>query len=403
MQRAPHVSPTTEGLSSSIFQTLRKRAQGARAKGGRVFALDVGDTYREPPESARAETLLSATHPLVHAYAPPHGEPCLLDAIERRLEARSPPGHAPEREAIQIVSGATAGLSAACQTLLDPGEEILIPTPCWPLIPGIARSRGVIVVQAPVMTRLREPGFDLEAALASYITPRTAALYLNTPHNPTGAILSVEDLDAVARVAERHDLWILADEVYEDLWFETPPPPAPWQRDDMRARTISTHSVSKAYGMAGARVGWTHGPVDAIRALRAVTTQQMYCAPRPMQVLASRALTYGEPWLAEARALNAVAARRCADVFGQCGQAGQSLQGVPASGSFLFFDAAPFFRAGEDIEGFLSRCLDAGVLLTPGIACGRDFTTWARACFTSVSPAHLDEALALIQPVLKSR
>ena len=394
MPRAPHVSPTSEGLSSSVFQILRARAQNARAQGGRVFPLHVGDTYREPPESARAETLLTATHPLVHAYAPPQGEPCLLDAVERRLESRSPPGHAPERDAIQIVSGATSGLSAACQTLLDPGEEILIPTPCWPLIPGIARSRGAIVVEAPVMTRLREPGFDLEAALTSFVTPRTAALYLNTPHAPTGTILSVEDIDAFARVAERHDLWILADEVYEDLWFDHAPPPAPWQRDDMRARTISTHSVSKAYGMAGARVGWTHGPVDAIRALRAVTTQQIYCSPRPMQVLASRALADGEPWLAEARALNAVAARRCAEA---CGES------VPASGSFLFFDAAPFFRAGEDIEGFLSRCLDAGVLLTPGIACGSDFTTWARACFTSVSPADLEEALALLKPVLESR
>ena len=387
MPRAPHVSPTSEGLSSSVFQALRTRAS---RHAGRVHPLHVGDTWREPPECARAETLTTAAHPMIHAYATTHGEPALLDAIERRLASR---GRSVAREAIQIVSGATSGLSAACQTLLDPGDEVIIPTPCWPLIPGIVRSRGAVVVEAPVMTRLREPGFDLEAALESFVTARTSAIYVNTPHNPTGRILTTGELDAIVRVARRNDLWILADEVYEDLWFAQAPPPALWQREDAHDRTISTHSVSKAYGMAGARVGWTHGPASVIRPLRAVYTQQVYCAPRPMQVLASRALDAGGAWLEETRRHYEDAAQRCARSL--------SLP-VPESGAFLFFDARPWLAKDGDLLPFLERCLDAGVLLTPGSACGRDFSTWARLCYTSVPPADLDDALDRLAGVMSA-
>lgn len=385
MPRAPRVSPTTEGLSSSVFEALRARA---RARPRRVHALHVGDTWREPPACARAETLATAGHPMIHAYAPPHGEPVLLDAIERRLARH---GGAVERERIQVVSGATSGLSAACQTLLDAGDEVIIPTPCWPLIPGIIRSRGAVVVEAPVMTRLREPGFDLAAAIDACVTPRTAALYVNTPHNPTGWILTSDELAAFASVARRHDLWILGDEVYEDLWFAHPPPAPLWQRDDARDATLSNHSASKAFGMTGARVGWTHGPLDAMRALRAVYTHQVYCAPRPMQALAARALEHGGEWLEETRGLYERAARRCSDAL--------SLP-MPEAGTFLFFDARPWLPQGSDVLPFLERCLDAGVLLTPGAACGSAFATWARLCFTSVPPDDLDDAIERLSRIM---
>lgn len=386
MPRHPAPARSATQLASRVFQPLLERA---RRHPGPLYHLDVGDTWMEPLDAARCEHLLTRDHPLLHAYAPPQGEPALLDAIEVVLAGRG--GGQVARDDIQVVSGATAGLSQSCQALLDPGDEVLLPSPYWPLIRGLIASRGAVPVEVPLWTRLDEPGFDLEAELEARVTPRTAALYLNSPHNPTGRILPDAQVAAVARVAERHDLWVLSDDVYEDLWYGAEAPAPPWTREDLRARTVATHSVSKAYGMAGVRVGYTHGPASAMRAVRAVQLHQTYCAPRPMQLAAARALREGDEWLARLRAAYAEAARMTAATLG-----------VPRveAGAFVFFDVAQRVGPAEDAMPFLERCVDAGVLLVPGAACGAAHRTWARACFTTLAPSALERALDRLRFVM---
>lgn len=392
MARFPRPSPTTESLSAGVFSALAERA---RAHPGPIYPLHVGDTWREPWEGARCENLRTADFPLLHAYAPVQGEPALLDVIERRLAARS--GQPVDRQALCVVSGATSGLSVVAQAILDPGDEVLLPAPFWPLIRGIIASRGAVPVQVPLWDRRREPGFDVEAALEAAVTPRTVALYVNSPHNPTGGILRPEEVDAFARVAERHDLWLLADEVYEELYYgdeygdEAPSPI--WAREDLRRRAIAVHSLSKAYGYAGGRVGFAHGPREVMQAIRAVQTFQVYCAPRPMQIGAARMLAEGDGWLRETRALYRAAAEATARAFGV---------EAPAGGTFLFVDASPWLPPGaEDVTPFLLRCLEeAGVLLTPGGASGDAYRKWARVCFTSVAPEVLAEGLGKLARVL---
>jgi N-succinyldiaminopimelate aminotransferase len=194
---------------------------------------------------------------------------------------------------------------------------------------------------------------------------------------------------ALGRLAERHGLWVLADEVYEDLAYVATPPPI-WTLPAFRERTLATHSFSKAYAMAGARVGYTHGPPEIMRAVRGVQTFKTYCAPTPFQHAAVRALEE-DAWLEETRALYASAGRCAAEALGVA---------PPESGTFLFFDVAPFFRPGEGLEEFLERCLDAGVLLTPGPAAGAAYGTFVRLCFTAVPPEQLDQALARLRPVM---
>jgi N-succinyldiaminopimelate aminotransferase len=349
----------------------------------------VGDTWLEPIPEARAEAQRTAEHPRLHNYAPVQGEPALLDAVRRRLSARS--GEEMDPECIQAMPGATAGLATVVAALLDPGEEMLLPSPFWPLIRGMAASRGCRPVEIPFYTRLGEPGFDPEEALERAVTPRTAALYVNSPSNPTGRVLRDEVAAAIARVARRHDLWVITDEAYEDLVHGAPGRPL-WLHPELRGRAVATHTVSKSYALAGARVGWTHGPPGAMEAIRAVQTFTQYCAARPMQLAAARALDGGGAWLAEARRL-----------YGEAGRAAAAAVGVPPpeAGTFLFFDAAPFFRAGEGLDGFLARCLEAGVLLTPGPACGRDFGTWVRLCFTAVPPDDLALALERLSGTMR--
>lgn len=386
MPRHPAVAASTETLSSRVFSGLAARAAERRAQGQVVHSLHVGDTWQEPLPEARAEAQRTADHPLLHQYAPVQGEPELLDAIEAELARH----RAVPRDRLQVVSGATSGLMVVTRALLDPGDEVLLPAPFWPLIRGIVASRGATPVQLPDLHAL-EPA-ELRRALEAAITDRTAMLYLNSPHNPTGAMWTDAQVDVAVEVANAHGLWLVCDEAYEAIYFGDAPTPI-WTRDDVQDRYIACHTASKTYGLAGARVGWVHGAEAAMAAIRGCQTFLNYCAPRPMQHAVAAALRNGQTFLAERRALFGDAARRAANTLEMP---------APPGGTFLFFDASPYLREGETTAlPFLERCLDEGVLLTPGLASGEAYATWVRLCFTGIPLPQLDAALEALGPLLR--
>lgn len=389
MPRFPGYSPYADALSASVYSTLRDRA---RAAGGPVFPLHVGDTYREPIPRAQAEHQRSKDHARLHNYAPVQGEPELLEAIGNYLET----GHHTriDREHLQVMSGATAGLNVICQVLLAPHDEVLLPSPYWPLIRGVIATKGAKPVEVPFFTRLDDPDFDPEAALESAISERTVAIYINTPHNPTGEVLSSSVIDAMLRVALRHDLWVLTDEAYEEIYFDKTQPPALWTRPEIRDRTIACHTLSKSYGLAGARVGFAHGPAAIMQRVRGMQTFQTYCAARPMQFAAIQALTEGTTWLQETRALYRDAGAMTAEALGIH---------PPKGGTFVFIDVSSHLDAdARDSQPFLERCADVGVLLTPGGSCGKAYAKWVRLCFTAVEPEALEVALQRLRPLFRA-
>ena len=352
MPRFPHRSPAIEGLSDRVFSALLPRI---KAHKGILHPLHVGDTYLRPPREAWAESLRIDQHPSMHKYAPVQGEPILLDAIQTHLKRRFGVDIAPE--CIQVMSGATGGIGVVMNTLLSPGDEVILPTPYWPLIRGIIQARGAVPVQVPLYTRLEEPDFDFEQVLESQVSAKTVAIYLNSPNNPSGASLGESELAALARVAKRHDLWVITDEVYEDLYLGDEPPLPAWTRDDLKDRAIVTHSLSKAYGLAGARLGYTHGPANVMKVIRGVQTFVTYCAARPMQISGAQAIQYGEAWLENARTRYRAAAERVSDCLGVP---------VPFGGTFFFFDAAPWLQGASDSMNLLEDCIDAGVIISTG-------------------------------------
>jgi len=384
----PKISKYSQSISHRVYSALEPRA---RSKNEEVYPLHVGDTYRDPLIAARAEHQLSAEHPGLHKYAPVQGEPSLIDAFVTYVEGRH--GETLNRDRIQVMSGATAGMSVACQALLEPGDEVLLPSPFWPLIRGIIATKGAVPVQVPFYTRLDEPGFDAEALLEAAVTERTAALYINTPNNPSGRALGGDIIDAMLRVAKRHGLWVLCDEAYEEIYYDREPPDAVWKRADIRDQAIAFHTLSKTYGLAGARIGFTHGPEEVMRTIVGMQTFHTYCAPRPMQFGAIEALRRGSDWVQESRSLYRDAGYRAADALGVA---------RPEGGTFLLVDASPYSSTGaDDCSEFLERCADVGVLLTPGRSCGEDYATWVRLCFTSVRPAQLDAALTKLAPLVR--
>ena len=386
MPRYPRSSVTAEGLSDEVYSELVALAE---AQPGPVYRLNVGDSYLEPMPGARAEDQKAAEHRRLHNYAAVQGEPPLLKAIIDRARRRS--GVELDPQCVQVQSGATNGLAVVCSVLLDPGDEVLLPSPFWPLIRGIISSRGCTPVEIPFYTRLGEPDFDPIEALRASLTPRTTAIYLNSPHNPTGIVLADELVVEIGRFAERHHLWLMTDEVYEEIWYTEKQPVHLFDHEIVRKRTVATHSLSKSYALAGARVGFTHGPPEVMSAIRGAQTFTNYCAPRPLQVAAAYALQNGDRWLERIRGLYGQAARAAA--------AALALP-APAGGAFLFFDASSYLRPGETLRGLLERCLEAGVLLTPGASAGKHYDSWIRLCFTTVSLEELEQALGRLRTVL---
>ncbi len=387
MPRYPRFSQAAAGLSPKVYTGLLATAQ---ASGAELFPLNVGDTYLEPPEVASVSGVAAVRFAGMHRYADVRGEPALLDAIARDLARR---GRPVARELIQVTPGGTSGLDLVCRALLAPGDEVIVLAPFWPLIRGIISAAGAVPMELPLFTQLRQPGFALRAALEGALTPRTAALYVNHPNNPTGVVLSESELDVLTRFAHEHGLWLLCDEAYERLSYLAESAPALWQHELARERSVIVHTLSKSHGLAGARVGYVHAPSEALAAIAGISTFTSYCAARPMQVAASRALDSdeGEAWVARARAAYRDAAERTA----------QALRiSAPESGTFVFFDTRPLLRTGETPSALLERVARAGVVLTPGSAAGSAYEAWARLCFTAVPPDALDRALATLARVL---
>ncbi len=388
MPRYPALSQATHGLTTRVYTSLLGLAQ-AHAK--EVFALNVGDTYLLPRACARAESLHTADLPQLHNYADVRGEPVLLDAIVHDLKARDRPV---ARERIQVTSGATSGLDLICRTLLASGDEAIVLAPYWPLIRGVVSAAGATPVELPFFTELAKPNFDLERALEGALSERTTALYLNTPHNPTGVILDEAQLTAIARFVKRHDLWLVCDEAYDQLYFGKPPPAPIWTRPDMVERCVVAHTFSKSHAMAGARVGFVHGPEPVMSALSGLQTFATYCASKPMQIGVARALQEPSdiPFAREVAAEYARAAQTASQTL--------RLQ-QPQSGPFLFFDTRPWLRAHETPAQWLERCARAGVVMTPGSATGKAYADWARLCYTCVDPAALSRAMQVLSAITR--
>ena len=396
MPRFPSLSAPAEALPSSMFARLYERV--ARCEGP-MFPLHIGDTHLAPPEPSRlgALGLTCDPEPALYNYAAPAGDPPLIDALVDKLRRKNKM-ELVRADSIQITNGATHALSCATRAALDPGDELLVLAPYWPLIRGICVSLGARPVEVTFSYRLyREPELDgaaVEQMLEDKITGDTAAIYLTTPNNPNGKVLSRAELEAIANVTRRHDLWVIADEAYEECTFEGREHISIATLPGMAERTLTAFTFSKTYAMAGLRVGYVVGPAGAIDAARKMANHSVYSVARVLQRAALAALTHGEPFIADARARYYDARNRAlARIQAPCAR--------PDGGTYLFLDLRPWIPS-EEVSAFslLERIADAGVLLAPGGSFGLEFPKWARLCYTAVAPERLDEGIDRINAVL---
>jgi N-succinyldiaminopimelate aminotransferase len=376
MPRHPHIAAGVAASPPSPFSRLARRA----AESGRtVHPLHIGDTWHDAPPGCRMEDLRGADIEGLHRYSPVEGQPALTAALATRIAARHgvPTGH----EDVLVTAGATGGLGAVLGALTVPGDEVLVLAPYWPLITGVIRGAHAL----PVAVDMLAPG--LLERLTAAVTSRTVALYVNTPNNPTGHMLDAAALGALVDFARRHDLWLLADECYEDYAYAEPHVPLRALAPD---RTFSVHSFSKAFGMAGNRCGYVTSPPGLTAELRKISLHTFYATPTAAQHAALRALAGpGDAFVAARRPEYQAAGRRMAAALGVP---------EPVAGTFLFVDLAARLD-GRPLLSFLERCADAGLLLAPGTSFGA-YPTHVRLCFTAEPPEATAQATDLLRDLL---
>jgi N-succinyldiaminopimelate aminotransferase len=339
----------------------------------------------EPPAGTRMEDLRVAEHPGMHRYASVHGLPALLDAVVERERAQT--GLALERDDVLITAGATGGLGAVVGAIVEPGEEVLILAPYWPLIEGIVRSFHGAPVAVPVLAGEVASAAEAVAAAEERRSERTVALYLSTPNNPSGRLLPRAWIEALVEWAARHDLWVITDEAYEAFVY---------RGEHVRAlplapeRTFLAQTFSKKYGVAGNRCGYIVGPRRVMTELRKVSTHTFYSTPTAAQLSAVAALGGpGDAWAEAARAQYAATGRRAAERLGI---------EPPEGSTFLFLDVGSSLDAGG-LARLLERCVERGLLVAPGPSFG-PYPTHVRLCYTAVEPERALRGVDLLAELL---
>jgi N-succinyldiaminopimelate aminotransferase len=217
-------------------------------------------------------------------YPPGHGTPELLDAVVRHQRRHY--GLDLERSQVVATTGATEAIAAALLGLVDPGDEVVVLEPYYDSYVAMIQFAGG--VRRPVT--LRAPDFRLDVdELAAAVTDRTKLILLNTPHNPTGTVLTLAELEAVAAVAIEHDLIVVTDEVYEHLAYEQRHVPLA-TLPGMFDRTVTISSAGKTFSLTGWKVGWASGPERLVAAVEGAKNWLSYSSGAPLQPAVAVAL-----------------------------------------------------------------------------------------------------------------
>lgn len=248
----------TDRLSKlgSAKWALHLHARGLAAKGTDILELTIGEPDIQPDDTLLEECRRSMFSGRT-GYSHGRGEPSIVNALADKYASRT--GREITAENVLCFPGTQTALFATMMALVETGDSVLVGDPLYATYEGVIRATGAKQIPVPLYARngFRMQTEDLEAA----ITPDCKVLLLNSPHNPTGAILSPEDISAIGEVCRKHDLMIVSDEVYEDLIFDGVFA-SPFDDDDLAERTIVVSSISKSHAAPGFRSGWAIGPVD---------------------------------------------------------------------------------------------------------------------------------------------
>lgn len=375
--RFASITDRMRGLGSgkwALHIETRKRI----AAGAEIIELTIGEPDL-PPDTQLLDVCSSAMYGGRTGYGYGSGDGRLAEAIAAKYSKRS--GRTIRRDQVHTFPGTQTALYAAMMALAESGDDVLVGDPLYATYEGVIRSTGASVVPVPLHARHR---FHMQAEdLERAITPRSRVLLLNSPHNPTGATLTAEEIAAIGEVCRKHDLWILSDEVYEDIIFKGTFA-SPFDNDDLADRTVALSSISKSHAAPGFRSGWSVGPVEFWERIQPLTETMLFGNPPFIADMTVHALTNTFDTATRLRDNYKRRAGLVVDVL-----ADSVLEPLdPDAGMFILVDVSP---TGLDGEAFAWRLLDAGVAVMPGSSFGENARDFIRLSLT-VPDGDLTEA-----------
>lgn len=386
----PNFSQKIEALKGSSTVAISDRARSLQQQGVNVVNLGGGDPDFDTPRhivDAGVEAIRGGqTH-----YVASQGIPAFRKAIAEKLSRENGLSYDPDREIVATASGKLA-LYIALESLLDPRDEVLYLEPAWvsyrPLIELIGGC-PVAVFLSPA------DNFAVRSTLLERkITPRTKAILINSPNNPTGRVLGPEELQVIREVALKHDLWVVSDEIYEHLVYDGHRHVSIATLPEMRDRTVVVNGMSKAYAMTGWRIGYLAAPSVLSEQILKVQQHVVTCAASFGQTAATEALQGPQDCVKTMRQEYDKRRRRIAEAL-------NSIPGVRCplpEGAFYFFPEVDYkdYDSWQIAEYLIS---EAHVAVTPGQAFGEAARKNIRLTYAT-SMANLLEAVERMRRAL---
>ncbi len=377
------ISAFASKVQPSATLAAGAKAQALRSTGVTVYDFSLGEPDFPTPahiaDAADRAVRAGQTH-----YTPAAGTAEVRAAVADWYGRQY--GFACGPENVIVSNGAKHSIHNALAATVGPGDEVIIPTPYWVSYSDLVSMTGA----APVLVHTTlEGGFKLTPAqLRAAVTPRTKLLMLNSPNNPTGAVHTRAELDALVEVVLEHDMTLLSDEIYELLTYDDAITTCVVTlRPELRDRTITVSGASKSYAMTGWRMGWAVAPAAVVKAMDTIQSQETSCPSSVSQAALVAALTSPES-AASLETMRAEFARRRTLTFDALARMPGVRFRLPGGAFYAFFEVRAFFgmRFGgvtvTDSATFCAACLDqAHVNLVPGAAFGAD--DFARMSFAT--------------------
>ncbi len=279
---SPRLARRLRGVPPTIFAEMSALAV-------RTGSLNLGQGFPDADgPSPVVEAAVAALRGGRNQYAPGPGVPELREAVAEHQARHYGIDLDPATEVV-VTAGATEAVAAAVFAFVNPGDEMVVLEPYYDAYVACIEMAGG--VRRPVT--LRAPGYRLDVgALEAAVTDRTTSILLNTPHNPTGTVLTREELEAVARVAQRHDLLVVTDEVYEHLLFDGRSHVPICTLPGMWDRTVTISSAGKTFSFTGWKVGWVTGPADLVASVLSAKQWLTFTNAAPLQPAVAHALRH---------------------------------------------------------------------------------------------------------------
>jgi aspartate/methionine/tyrosine aminotransferase len=282
------ISRRIAAISESATLAVDAKAKALKAAGKPVIGFGAGEPDFPTPEYIVEAAVAACRQPAMHRYTPAGGLPVLKEAIVAKTARDSGLQATPAN--VLVTNGGKQAVYEAFATMLDPGDEVLLPAPYWTTYPEAIRLAGGVPV--PVVADEQSGYLVSPAQLEAARTPRTKVLLFCSPSNPTGAVYSTEQVEEIGRWALEAGLWVLTDEIYEHLTYGgVTAPSMPVVVPELADRCVVVNGVAKTYAMTGWRVGWMLGPADLVTAATNLQSHATSNVANVSQAAAVAALT----------------------------------------------------------------------------------------------------------------